>query len=140
MYITYGNELTYLPIFTIVMTIAGIIFVFFPKILLKLTSDSIMAQIIPAYDKLTPWGLRFFGFMFFWAAYTGLGTGPPRYLYKNENKLSLLESGKIVKARVTKSHFTTGAPKGWQVIYSFETEDPSTKKNKKFLGSSQGPG
>ncbi len=127
MYITCNNELMYISLVSIVMTIAGIICIFFPKIFLNLTSIS----------KVRPGGLRLLGIMFFLVAYTQFGNGPPRYLYKHENTIALLEGGKIVKARVTKLQYMR--PHGWQIIYSFDAQNPSTDEKKKHLGASFGP-
>ena len=79
------------------------------------------------------------GLFFLLTAYTTLDNGPPLYSYESENALTLLESGKIIKGQVNRSRYEKGAPEGWQIIYSFETEDPSTKENKKLLGKSRGP-
>ncbi len=133
MYITYGNELTYIHPYGIVSLILGIVFLLFAEKVSYLTKYFGPLSIRPV-------SIRIFSFFLLIISYTPLGTPPPHYVNKDGNRLALLESGKIIKGQVTKSYFATGAPKGWKIVYNFETEDPSTGENKKLLGSSQGPG
>ena len=87
------------------------------------------------------WPFRFIGVACVLVSLHSLigGYGYSTDMGKDENRLILLESGKIVKAQVTESYYQTGAPAGWMVCYIFETEDPVTHNNKKFQGLSQGP-
>jgi hypothetical protein len=60
-------------------------------------------------------------------------------MFKNENRLVLLEKGEITQGEVVKSFYGKLAPDGWKVLYKFNAEKPLTGEEKTYWGSAKGP-
>ncbi len=58
---------------------------------------------------------------------------------KAENRLVLLERGKIIEGSVFKGWFDNWAPPAWMILYSFKASNPADGEEETYWGSARGP-
>ncbi len=71
--------------------------------------------------------------------YMGMNSPPRDMMNKDENRLVLLEQGKITEGMVVKSWFDNWAPPAWMVLYNFKTSNPADDEEETYWGSARGP-
>ena len=65
---------------------------------------------------------------------------PPRGMMKKaENRLVLLEEGKITQGKVVKRWYDNWAPAAWMVLYDFKILNSTDEEAKTYWGSARGP-
>lgn len=96
---------------------------------------------IPIVNKIfIVWTFRVIGIMAIGVFFSMGMNSPPRGMMKKaENRLILLEKGKIVKGQVVKCWFDNLAPPAWMILYSFEAPNPKDGQAKTYWGSARGP-
>lgn len=91
-------------------------------------------------NLLYVWPLRIIGIISITFAFLFAISGPPMTkIRKDDNRIALLENGKIIKGEVIKKNYQLLASQGWKVIYKFYVEDPRTHKERIYYGAAQGP-
>ena len=85
------------------------------------------------------WPIRFAGIIALCFGFWISTCGPARHMMdKGENRLALLENGKVIRGEVTKAFYQHIMPAGWKVIYRFRVEDQGSNQTT-YWGSAQGP-
>ena len=71
--------------------------------------------------------------------YMSMNAPPRGMMKKGENRLVLLEQGKITKGEIVKSWYDNWAPPAWMVLYNFKILNPADDEAKTYWGSARGP-
>lgn len=71
--------------------------------------------------------------------YMSMNNPPRGMMKKSENRLVLLEQGKITKGEIVKSWYDNWAPPAWMVLYNFKTSNPADDEEETYWGSARGP-
>jgi hypothetical protein len=86
------------------------------------------------------WTLRAIGIMTLVLSFWMCIDNPPRgMMNKDENRLILLEEGKITEGEVVKTFYQEWASEGWKLLYKINVENLVTGEEKTYWGSAQGP-
>jgi len=123
--------------------IIGMLWVLFAKPMvnfgLRNKTDSFFSRKINRQIFLV-WPVRFLGVaticIFF---YMGINRPWMGMMKKDENRLVLLEHGKIAEGRILERWFDEWAPASWMVLYDFKITNPVDGEEKTYWGTARGP-
>jgi hypothetical protein len=86
------------------------------------------------------WPVRFLGIAAICVfLYMGINRPWRGMMKKVENRLVLLEQGKVAEGRIVESWYDNWAPPAWMVLYNFKILNPLDGEEKTYWGSARGP-
>lgn len=124
--------------------IIGMVWLLFAKPIinrgLKNKPDSFFSRPTNRRIFLVVWLLRVIGVVTICSfLYMGINSPPRGMMKKDENRLVLLEKGKVIEGSVFKGWYDDWAPSAWMILYSFKTLDSANSEEKTYWGSARGP-